>query len=347
MPRSPFIRDLLTGLVAICAIIGLVILLWRFGELYRFTRKTYPLYVRMSSVNGLSATSGVTLNGVHIGEISDVVNTDEGVLITMKIREKNHIPRGMTAYVDRSFVGEGTLDFRPPSEPDAAEMKIVLDSEDTFPSKDKPPFKATSMISEITESFKGPVASMGRAADRIETLATTLDDAAKKFSEMIEPRTLAEVDSGQKQPNLRTALARADIALASANKWLGDDAALSDAKSALTKLNKTMEDAQKLPATIDKAVSDTTAKVSDASTKLSAAIEQAQTTMKSIEDASTRLKDLAQGVQNGEGSLGQFVRNPDLYNNLNEAARRLEAALEEASQLIEKFKKEGLPLKLK
>ena len=324
MPRSPFQRDLLTGLVAICAIAGLIVMMWRFGELYRFTRKSYPIFVRMTAVNGLSSTSGVTLNGVRIGAIREISNTDDGVLITMQIREPNKIPQGMTVYIDRSFVGEGTLDFRPPAENNGVLTDTFLASGTTIPPPGTPPIVALSIISELTDSVKGPIASMGKAAERIEVLATTLDDTAKKFSEMIEPRTIAEVESGAKQPNLRSALARADLTIANANKWLGDDAALDDAKSSLARLNTILDEAQTLPTTIGNAVTDASGKVSSISDKFSTAIDQAQTTLKTVDEASVRLRDMAQSVQNGEGTIGQLLRNPDLYNNLNEAARRLE-----------------------
>ena len=238
MPRSSFNRDLLTGLVALAAIAGLVVMMWRFGELYRFTRKSYPLYVRMTAVNGLSSTSGVTLKGVRIGAISDIETTNEGVLITMQIREPNKVPKGMTVYIDRSFVGEGSLDFRPPTDPAALTPNVFLEQGDIIPEASQPPIFAASLFSELNDTIKGPIQSMGKAAERIETLAISLEETSKKFSEMIEPRTLAEVDSGAKQPNLRSALARADLAIASANKWLGDDSALADAKSSLSKLNR-------------------------------------------------------------------------------------------------------------
>ncbi len=347
MPRSSFNRDLLTGLVAIAGIIGLVVMMWRFGELYRFTRKSYPLYVRMTAVNGLSSTSGVTLKGVRVGAISDIETTNEGVLITMQIREPNKVPKGMTVYIDRSFVGEGTLDFRPPSDPTTLVPNSFLVQGEIIPEASQPPIVAASLFSDLNDTVKGPIQSMGKAADRIEVLATSLDDTAKKFSEMIEPRTLAEVDSGAKQPNLRSALARADQAIASANKWLGDESALADAKASLSKLNRILDEAQALPDSITTAVKDASGSVTNISDKVGKAIDQAQETMKTIDEASTRLRDMADAAQKGEGTIGQLLRNPDLYNNLNQAALRLETAIEDARQLIDKFKKEGLPLKLK
>jgi phospholipid/cholesterol/gamma-HCH transport system substrate-binding protein len=347
MSRHPFFRDLLTGIVGLCGVAALVIMLWRFGELYRFTQKTYPLSVRMTNSAGLSESSGVTLNGNRVGSVTRITNTPEGVLVYLSINEPTEISAAMTAFIDRSFVGEGSLDFRLPAEPDSKLLSQKLTPGETLPPTSKPPIPSAGLLAEIADSVKGPIAKLGKAADRIETLAITLDDATKKFADMIEPRTLAEVDSGQKAPNLRTTLARADLAMTNANKWIGDDTLLANARASFAKLNATLDDAQKLPATVEKAVSEASGKVTDISAKLSSAIDEAQTTMKNIDEAAANLKRITSSVQNGEGTLGQLVRNPDLYNNLNSAAQRLETALDQGRMLIEKFKAEGLPLKLK
>ena len=347
MSRHPFLRDLLTGIVGLCGVAALIIMLWRFGELYRFTRKTYPLTIRMTSSAGLSDSSGVTLNGNRIGTVTKIENTPEGVLVFLDINETTEISAAMTAFVDRSFVGEGSLDFRFPAEPDPALISKRLMSGETLPPKTKPPISSAGLLADLADSVKGPIAKLGKAADRIETLSVTLDDAAKKFADMIEPRTLAEVESGQKAPNLRSTLARADIAITNANKWIGDETLLANARSSFSKLNATLDDAQKLPGTLEKAVTDASGKVTDLSGKFSSALDDARQTLKNIDDAAANLKQITSSVQNGEGTLGQLVRNPDLYNNLNSAAQRLETALDQGRLLIEKFKAEGLPLKLK
>jgi hypothetical protein len=67
--------------------------------------------------------------------------------------------------------------------------------------------------------------------------------------------------------------------------------------------------------------------------------------LKSIEDAANDVRSISAAINRGEGTAGQLIKNPDLYNNLNSSAQRLEKALEEFRLLAEKYRKEGLPIK--
>lgn len=58
----------------------------------------------------------------------------------------------------------------------------------------------------------------------------------------------------------------------------------------------------------------------------------------------TRCIESLPAINSGEGTLGQLAKNPDLYNNANDAASRLEKAIAEFQLLLEKYRTEGLKL---
>ncbi len=58
------------------------------------------------------------------------------------------------------------------------------------------------------------------------------------------------------------------------------------------------------------------------------------------------LRTLAEETGQGKGTLGQLTQNPDLYNALRGAADRLDKALLELQLTLEKYKAEGIRLKL-
>jgi ribosome-associated translation inhibitor RaiA len=65
-----------------------------------------------------------------------------------------------------------------------------------------------------------------------------------------------------------------------------------------------------------------------------------------VQQAGTELATLVESVNQGQGTLGQLATNPDLYRSLDAAAAKLERTLEEARLLVEKFRTEGVKLKL-
>ena len=61
---------------------------------------------------------------------------------------------------------------------------------------------------------------------------------------------------------------------------------------------------------------------------------------KSIEQANKLLA----AANSGKGTVGKLVYDPALYENLDDSAKRLQLMIDEARLLIEKWKKEGLPI---
>ena len=56
------------------------------------------------------------------------------------------------------------------------------------------------------------------------------------------------------------------------------------------------------------------------------------------------LQSVAEKADRGDGSIGKVLNDPALYNNLNDALERMKQALKELQLLIQKWKKEGVPV---
>ncbi|MCG8510359.1 MAG: hypothetical protein MI741_14120, partial [Rhodospirillales bacterium] len=63
-----------------------------------------------------------------------------------------------------------------------------------------------------------------------------------------------------------------------------------------------------------------------------------------LSEAVVSMQNLVNQMSEGEGTVGKLVKDPKLYDNLNDAAERLNTALDEIRLLVEKWKKEGLPI---
>ena len=74
--------------------------------------------------------------------------------------------------------------------------------------------------------------------------------------------------------------------------------------------------------------------------------DSAVATLRKAEDAAGKLAGALDLATNGQGTMGQLMNNPDLYNSLKDATTRLDKALTEFQLLAEKFRTEGVRLKL-
>lgn len=338
--KGKFARDFFTGLTALGGIAGLVVMLALFGELRDVGQRFYTFTLHMDSAGGLSDTSRVTLNGVRIGTVSNLVNHEDptrGVALTVRVKETARIPAGFEVYIDRSLVGDATLDLIAKAGP-APEVNFVNPG-------DVVERQATGLLDYLTESIREPLARLTTTAENIDELAATYTTVGEQLNDLMAPRTPADVDGGQ-PPNVRSAIARMDAALAGANRWLGDEQMREDVRAAAARAPGVIDNAARAVDEWRQAAASVQSEVAAAGADVDEAARQAAATLRSIDDAAGEIRRLAGAINAGEGTLGQLARNPDLYESVRDAARRLERALTEFQLMIEKYKAEGIPLKL-
>ena len=342
MNRS--VRDFFVGLTVIAGLVGVALLLLFFGEFSGVRRETYPIRLQLADASGLTKASAVTLNGVSIGvirgiEMTDPTNPASGVVLALEIVKPVRLPRNVSITLERGLVGEASLSMTAEAlKPGEADPGFVAPGE-TFVTT------ASGFLEGIAGMIDQRMEAFTSAARSIEELAQTFTEVGKESRSLFEPRTVEDIDSKGQPANLPSTLARLDRAVKAAEAWLGDDAFRSDATQAASRLPRIMDDAAsainewKATAT----TLDTQAKeLGDEGRK--AFRDFAQLTA-SLSEAILEVQTLVARVNRGEGTAGQLVTNPDLYNSINDAAVRLERALTEAQLLFEKYRKEGVPIR--
>ncbi len=123
--------------------------------------------------------------------------------------------------------------------------------------------------------------------------------------------------------------------VAGAQEWLGDEQLRADFKSAVWKANDlitqataTAEGITKLSAQLQSDSHELLQQVAPAFAGLTAALDE--------------IRALAKKATDGEGSVGRLMSDPELYENLSDASRRLEMTMRDLQLLIRKIKEEGL-----
>lgn len=136
---------------------------------------------------------------------------------------------------------------------------------------------------------------------------------------------------GEKLAGLDLAMRRIDELGKDAQKWLGDEQMLADWKSAVAKANDLF----------DAVASTAMALKGDAN----AFLASAQPVFDQLSKSLAQIELLTKQAQDGKGTIGQLMSNPDLYNSLNDSAQRLKSALGEVELLMQKVRAEGLGVK--
>jgi phospholipid/cholesterol/gamma-HCH transport system substrate-binding protein len=335
-------RNFTVGLTTILALGGLTALLMLFGELDRWVASRYAVTLLINDAGGLSAGSQVLLNGVRVGMVESVSvqqDPDFPVTVTALIDRSVLVPSDVIPRIEMTLIGaSATLWLKtPPFE--TAQPRAFLSTDGTAILTGH----HRSMIEEITAGLDERMGSLVSALDNFEELSATYLELGRNLNDLVRPMTAAD-QAGGADPNIRSAVAKLNTALDDAQEalrlakdWLGDEQIRADARSAVSKANTLIE---KATTTFDRyaALADTMElKTDELIRTLNPVAEEMNATL-------IEVRRLAQLATNGEGTVGQLLNNPDLYNSLNDAAIRLERALAEAQLFIEKIKAEGVPL---
>jgi len=341
-------QHLAVGITAIAGIVGLAILTLLFGRTSQWMDAGYEVSVVLPNANGLSVGARVHLDGIDVGRIEEVrINQEQGtgVVLQARIRESVRIPEDVRVTVKTQLIGGSSV--------------LLLDTGAL--SSDQP---IDMLPTDGTAMLKGEAASLGaEIARRLETslekamremrtalndmsadlrqelagpkedfhnLAATWTDVGVNVRDLTEDRDPAAVDAGEAKPNLTTVLVRADTRLREMetvinemNAWVGDAELRGDVKGAASSVNNL------------------TTKVSDAVDGLSRRYTQVAEELSSAIRSAQQLLGLA---KEEEGTVGKMLHDPKVYQNLEDATDRLNKLVDETRLLIEKWKKEGVPI---
>ena len=146
-------------------------------------------------------------------------------------------------------------------------------------------------------------------------------------------RTLSEKLAG-----LDLAMRRIDELGKDAQKWLGDEQMLADAKSAVAKANDLIDSTASTVMALTKTANSLQGNANALLASVQPVFDQLSKTLAQVEL-------LTKQAQDGKGTVGQLMSNPDLYNSLNDSAQRLKSTLGEVELLMKKVRAEGLGVK--
>lgn len=359
-------RNLIVGMTVIGALVGLIYLIGVFGELPRWLQKTYAITIHLDSANGISNGSRVTMQGLQIGVVDTVTlrpDPSEGVIVVARIQGEYDIPaRSVVRARTGLFGGGAILGIMIPPSVDGQTETLPHDGTGTLKGE------AASVVDQIDRSLRqlsGAVESFTRMSDNIATLADRYTRIGDDLQALIEPRSLEAVDAGEVNANISTVairtdaairemrevMSKADTAITGFTDFINDEQMQADIRTAVANVREVSEETKTIAADARRVVN-SAGEATDSAKKLLDNTDERLATLtrryyavaddlsKTLTQAETLLKQ----AQAGNGTAAQLLRDPALYNNLNDSAKNLSDTLKEMQLLIEKWKAEGLPI---
>lgn len=294
-------KELKTGLIAIFAIIGFVVL-YQFMKGKNLFTTDNVFYAKYDNVEGLSVSNPVSINGLKVGQVDEIkpITTKDGKL---------HFVVKLTIDDTFEFSRNSTVEIFEPGLMSGKEMKINLFYGGET-AKDGDTLKGNyqlSMLNSLSSQVK-PV------KDQLSNVLLKLDSTLASTNKIVDEQNRREIklllsNLNRTIESFKGASDRTNSILANNEKGLHE--VVANANAAMLTANKTLDKFGGVAERVD--------------------IDKLNGTIDQFNQTAGKLNNVISGIQNGEGSLGKLAKDEELYNNLTKTSKNL-------NELVEDFK---------
>lgn len=277
--------------------ITLLILGFNFLKGKPIFEKSFKVYTIFRSVEGLSVSNSVMINGLQVGKVYKMQETDKNlsaVLVTLNLSKSINIPKNSIARISGSLLGSTTIDI------DLGNSESYIENGDTVSTH-----ASLGLIDQVKNS-------LDPAMVKINSSLGSLDSVLKIIGGVFDPGT---------QHNFQTIFANLAVSTAHLNALLNAQSGalaktLSNASAFTGNLSQNNDTITQILANLNT----TTGKLADL---------QLQQTLTKLEAAASEFTATLNKVNNNDGTLGLLMNDKKLYNNLNSAAISLNILLQD------------------
>jgi len=298
-------KEFKIGLVVVTA---LAATFWGFNllkgrNIFNNSMKLYAVY---QNVNGLTPSCPVKVNGYKIGMVEDVGfvpgDPDGRLLVTMRIDEKDFvITKGTLARIGGDLLGSKEVNLEP------SESRIPVVSGDTLYSGIEVGLE--QQVNEIIAPLKV----------KVENLISSVDTIVVSFKEIFDDDGMRNVKTGLN--SLRATIQGVETAIGQVNGLLSSES---------PKIANIITNVEAISGTIKnnnaeiKNIIENLSSFSD-----SLKMVEIKKTVHQIDQTVAELDAIVEKINKGEGTVGELINNPGLYNKLDSAANNLNVLIED------------------
>lgn len=340
------------GVMVLATLIIAAILVVLFGEAPNLMQGSYTIYIDFIEAPGVTKDTPVRKSGVLIGRVTNVQLKDQGgVRITARINSGIKIFSNEVCRISSQLLGDTYLEFYyAPHRGSAAPVtpaSFTLAGDPQTPGSEPPgrgkPVEPGAILQgESAAAGLGMMremqADLTRAIGSIAETSHNLNRVVTRFGNLLD----------RNETNINSILVQADQALGvirstfeNANVLIGDPKLQAN-------FSKAVNDAPRLLAEAREAVGQMRTSFNSFERNMQnleqftrplgdngeAIVKRLDRTMAGLDEVVGLLGQFGLAMNNPDGSLGRLIRSPDLYNNLNQAACRLNEVTQDLRPII-------------
>jgi len=312
--------------LATAIIAGILIVL--FGDLPSLVQATYPLKMDFADARGVSQGTPVRKNGILVGRVASVtLNERGGVSVVADIDSYVPIYKDEQPRIAGTLLGDAEISLVPgrivPPRQRLAKEEVLTGA------VSRDPFE---VFATLEPKFGATLDSLAQASESVTKLATNLDrmflGEDDKFEKMVR-KTEAALDNFS-------------IAMNNINDVMGDPKAREKMKLAITALPEVLAElrttVQGIGTTVDTAdrnlrnLEGLTKPLGDRGQEMVAQIDR---TIGRLDETLRQAALFTKALNESQGTLGKLVRDPQVYNDLAQAAQNVSRLTKDLRPIVD------------
>jgi phospholipid/cholesterol/gamma-HCH transport system substrate-binding protein len=316
------------GVTVLAALIVTGILMLLFGEAPSLLRGQYTIYVKFHSAPGVSRDTPIEKSGIRIGKVTKVqFAPDNDVLITASIDGGIELFRDEAVQIKQSLLGDARLEFVPG--PQRVVDRVRIKEGDLL---------AGLVSVDPLQAFANIEGNLNRAAESLAGAGTEVGKLAKNLNDVL----------GTNREQLNKIITDTDDTMVSFQKTLkniddvvGDEKLKRDLKDTIGGMPQVLNETRDTIGGMQKTLALANDNLRNMQTVTKALDEQGEGMVSNIAQSVERLDELlgqfnkfSRALNSKEGSLGQLVNNPELYNSLSQAAANVNRLTRELEPIV-------------
>ncbi len=314
------------GVVVLATFLIAAILVFLFGDTGALLEDSYVVSMRFTRAPGVSVESPVRKSGILIGRVKRVELIEEGgVWVTAKIKSSAPIFENDVCKISSgSLLGDSFIEFVQQDQPAARIEDGFVVGEGVSP------VSILDMISNFEDDLERAMNSFTSAGDALTVASKDVGVLAKNLNKL-----LADEDNrlGNLLTKTESALDGFSKTMQSIDSVIGDETTRAKLRESIAQLPDTLNEARDMIASLQTMATSADANLQNLKGFTEPLGENGPQLVASIQESVEQLDELLEmftdfgdALNSSEGSLGQLVHNPDLYQNLNRAAENIQIA---------------------
>lgn len=313
-------------MVAIPLIAAILFLI--FSDVKSIGHGTYTVYVRFKSAPGVSEGTPVRKNGLLIGRVGETefASDNNSVIATLNIQANRKLGQNELCTIKGGLLGDAVIEFV--SQGDTPTTKLIQPGDYIDGTVTGNPLEAFANLEDDLSAAAGSVTEAGRQISRLaESVNKTLDTDDKQVQRILDKLEVSLDSFRNTTDNI--------------NGLFGDPTVQQELHRTIVEMPKLFQQSRETLDRMQDTIESANRNMRNLEGLTAPLGEHGDQLVGKIDSTVTKLDDLlAQFVQFGKqlneenGSLGKLVRDPELYQNLNKAARNVEKLTTELRPIV-------------